>query len=245
MSSLDQWCRSCGSLHSSGDMCPVAVPTCGPERHSWRAQVRTRHGIESIGILVAPVKGAWRARIVSYPDEFWTVSRGTGVLKFFAASPQQAEGDAVQYIQEFLKEAGLEMVETGAASGKDEARSSPARGSSVHQSKSGGNGLDDLGMENKCCRKLCEWQVRFGHNALTREAALVNASERGLFIDTDNPLESGSVIRLELNAAGTTIPLRGTVVWVRVSQASGRPIGMGLRLTRPPAMYLDSVKKLG
>jgi len=245
MSLLDQWCRSCGSLHSSGEACPEVMPTCGPERHSWRAQVQTRHGTESIGVLVAPVENAWRARIVSYPDEFWTVSRGAGVLKFYAASPRQAESDAVQYIQDFLKGTGLEMLDPGVSSDADETRSTTARGSSVHQSKSGETELDDLGLEHKYSRRLCEWQVKFGHNALTREASLSNASERGLFIDTDNPLESGSVIRLELNAAGTTIPLRGTVVWVRVAQASGRPIGMGLRLTRPPTMYLDSVKKLG
>ncbi|GEM_PF-1671833 len=244
MSALDEWCQACGSLHPAREPCTEEKPATGPERHSWRTWVKTRHGTEGIGVLVAPVESAWRARILTYPDELWTVSRGAGVLKFYADTPQRAESDAVEYIREFLKKAGLEPLDTEPSSRGDKKRSSSVRGSSIHQTAGNRTGLDTLGMEHRCRRKLCGWQVRFGHNALNRRADLANVSERGLFIETGDPLETGSVIRLELDAGGTTIPLRGTVVWVRVAPASGRPIGMGLRLARPPAMYLDVVKKL-
>ena len=176
MSALDEWCQACGSLHPAREPCTEEKPATGPERHSWRTWVKTRHGTEGIG-----VQSAWRARILTYPDELWTVSRGAGVLKFYADTPQRAESDAVEYIREFLKKAGLEPLDTEPSSSADKKRSSSVRGSSI---------------------------------------------------------------RLELDAGGATIPLRGTVVWVRVAPASGRPIGMGLRLARPPAMYLDAVKKL-
>jgi hypothetical protein len=181
-----------------------------------------RKGHETVGVVVAPVGKRWRARIVTYPAEFWTVSRGTAVMKFYADDPESAEQAAVDHIEEFIQKSGLARA----------AEFLPVRF---------GSGADPDG---KTGRRLCGWNIRFGHNSMSREAVLGNASERGIFVQTEEPLPTGSVVRLELDADGTRIPLRGTVAWVRVSRETGRLLGMGVRLVRPPAMYLDSVKKL-
>ena len=144
-------------------------------------------------------------------------------MKFYASDPETAERDAVNHIEAFIQKSGLSRA----------AEFLPIRF---------GTGADPDGLLG---RRLCGWNIRFGHNSLTRKAILGNASERGIFVQTEDPLPAGSVIRLELDADGTRIPLRGTVAWVRVSRETGRPMGMGVRLARPPAMYLDSVKKLG
>ena len=181
-----------------------------------------RHGKETVGVMVAPVGNRWRARIVTYPAEFWTVSRGTAVMKFYAADPEEAEREAVEHIERYIQKSGLTRA----------AEFLPVKF---------GSGSDPDG---KTGRRLCGWNVRFGHNSLNQEAVLGNASERGLFVQTGDPLPVGSVIRVELDADGTRIPLRGTVAWVRISRETGRELGMGVRLSRQPAMYLDSVKKL-
>ncbi len=181
-----------------------------------------RHGTETVGVVVAPVGTCWRARIITYPSEFWTVSRGTAVMKFYADSPEVAEQDAVDYVETFIQSSGLTLA----------TEFLPVRFES---------GVDSDGSAG---RRLCSWKVRFGHNTMNREAALGNVSEKGIFLQTADPLPAGSVIRMELNVAGTRIPLRGTVAWVRLSRETGRPLGMGVRLSRPPAMYLDSVRKL-
>lgn len=181
-----------------------------------------RKGHESVGVVVAPVGNRWRARIVTYPSEFWTVSRGSAVMKFYADDPETAEQAAVSHIEEYIQQSGLTRA----------AEFLPVRF---------GAGADPDG---KTGRRLCGWTIRFGHNSLNQEAVLGNASERGLFVQTPDPLPAGSVVRLELDADGTRIPLRGTVAWVRVSRETGRLVGMGVRLVRPPAMYLDAVKKL-
>ena len=177
---------------------------------------------ETVGVVVAPAGNRWRARIVTYPSDFWTVSRGTAVMKFYADDPESAEKEAIDHIEAYIQKSGLTRA----------AEFLPVRF---------GSGADPDG---KIGRRLCGWKIRFGHNTMNQEAVLGNASERGLFVQTENPLPAGSVVRLELDADGTRIPLRGTVAWVRVSRDTGRLAGMGVRLVRPPAMYLDSVKKL-
>jgi len=181
-----------------------------------------RRGHETVGVVVAPAGNRWRARIVTYPSEFWTVARGGAVMKFYAADPETAEREAVDHIESFIQNSGLTRA----------AEFLPIRF---------GTGADPDGLLG---RRLCGWTVRFGHNTLNREAVLGNASERGIFVQTEDPLPAGSVVRMELDADGTRMPLRGTVAWVRLSRETGRPLGMGIRLARPSAMYLDSVKKL-
>ncbi len=181
-----------------------------------------RQGKETVGVMVAPAGKRWRARIVTYPSGFWTVSRGTAVMKFYADDPETAEREAVNHIEAFIQKSGLTRT----------AEFLPVR----FGTESDPNG--------KTGRRLCGWNVRFGHNTLSREAVLCDVSERGIFVQTENPLPAGSVVRMELDAGGTRMPLRGTVAWVRLSRETGRALGMGVRLVRPPAMYLDSVKKL-
>ena len=216
------WCPVCGAKHPAQEACPEDLSPTGPERHSWRTTVNMRHGQESVGILVAPVGGRWRARIITYPSDFWTVSRGTSVMKFYADDPGTAEREAVDHIESYIQGSGLTRA----------AEFLPVRF---------GTDADPDGITG---RRLCGWTLKFGHNAMIREATLGNASERGIFVQTGDPFPAGSVVRLELDADGTRIPLRGTVAWVRLSRETGRPLGMGVRLVRPPAMYLDSVKKL-
>ncbi len=181
-----------------------------------------RHGAETVGVVVAPVGNCWRARIITYPSDFWTVSQGAAVMKFYADSPEIAEQDAVDYVEEFIQNSGLTRA----------TEFLPVRFET---------GVDSDGSAG---RRLCSWKVRFGHNTLNREAALGNVSEKGIFLQTADPLPVGSVVRMELDVTGIRIPLRGAVAWVRLSRETGRPLGMGVRLARPPAMYLDSVRKL-
>lgn len=217
-----EWCQICGAKHPAQEACPEDISPTGPERHSWRTTVNMRRGHETVGVVVAPAGNRWRARIVTYPSDFWTVSRGTAVMKFYADDPESAEKEAIDHIEAYIQKSGLTRA----------ADFLPVRF---------GSGADPDG---KIGRRLCGWNIRFGHNTMNQEAVLGDASERGLFVQTENPLPAGSVVRLELDADGTRIPLRGTVAWVRVSRDTGRLVGMGVRLVRPPAMYLDSVKKL-
>ena len=143
-------------------------------------------------------------------------------MKFYADDPETAEQEAVEHIEARIQNSGLTRA----------AEFLPVRF---------GTGADPDGRTG---RRLCGWKIRFGHNSLNRNAVLGDASERGIFVQTGDPLPVGSVVRLELDAAGTRMPLRGTVAWVRLSRETGRPLGMGVRLARPPAMYLDSVRKL-
>ena len=69
-----------------------------------------RHGAETVGVVVAPVGDCWRARIITYPSEFWTVSRGAAVMKFYADSPEVAEQDAVDYVEAFMQNVDWEVV---------------------------------------------------------------------------------------------------------------------------------------
>ena len=52
------------------------------------------------------------------------------------------------------------------------------------------------------------------------------------------------MVRLRLQANSFSIPIRGMVVWTRTEEQEGRMKGMGVRLFKPPALYLSFVRAL-
>ena len=54
----------CGTLHGPHDECPGELRITQPERHGWRVLVSTGHRTEVYGVLIAPTRDCWRARIL-------------------------------------------------------------------------------------------------------------------------------------------------------------------------------------
>jgi Tfp pilus assembly protein PilZ len=161
-------------------------------------------------------------------------------MRFLGDSPQEAERQASEFIRRHIASAGLSVAE---APGPVKARAPVAAGVAE------ANGPPDGGESRRVPdpsgrRKLCSLPVAFGHNAETRKARVANVSERGMFVATDEPMEPGSVIRLRLQADSLSIPIRGMVVWTRLKEEQGRMKGMGIRLFKPPALYLSFVRGL-
>ena len=225
------WCDVCSTNHEPGADCPGLLEATGPERHGWRISVDTPHGMESHGVLVAPAGQVWRARIVTFPNVLWTVPEREGAtIKFAADSPDDAERQAVAFIEEFCERRGYEPhdvlppVETAPVD--PEAASSTDADAPTPQ------------------RKLLVAPLRYGHNRPSQEAVTANVSECGLFISTVDPMEPGSAIRLRLELEAMSLPLRGIVAWKRRELQTGRPTGMGVRLNQPPAVYIHYIRDL-
>ena len=70
-----------------------------------------------------------------------------------------------------------------------------------------------------------------------------NISERGMFVLTDSPLPEESSVHLHLEVEGLQMKLRGVVRWHRTDVESGRPIGMGIEIHRPPPRYIHFVRQ--
>lgn len=234
---LDDWCPTCQTRHEGKVPCPGPLVPTGPARDGWRVTVKTNRGPESYGVQVAPVDRTWLAWILTYPDSCWLYP-GTGEsLKFVGESPQEAEERAIEHIREHVRRKRYTPAEPPALAKPGSMER--VRSASIEQLSS-----PDAGGP-PARRKLCSLPVRFGHNTHSRIANVENVSERGMFVNTDDPLELGSVIRLKVEMDSRSIPLRGVVVWSRTVKEEGRPNGMGVRLNRPPALYISYVRLLG
>ena len=91
---FENWCPTCCSPHEPAAVCPGPLPATGEERYGWRLSVRTPHGIEAYGILVAASDRLWRARIITrgctapiFPDfSSIQVSPGRRITNMLAAA---------------------------------------------------------------------------------------------------------------------------------------------------------------
>ena len=95
---VEKWCRTCGTLHEPRGPCPGTLLATGVERFGWRVTVRTSYGVETIGVLVAPVGKRWRARILTYPNVMWMIPGGGGSIKFLRDDPVDAERVTIDFI---------------------------------------------------------------------------------------------------------------------------------------------------
>lgn len=215
----------------------LEAPATGPERHGWRVHVETPRGVEAIGVLVAPSGDLWRSRILTYPNVLWTAPGGRSTLKFLADTPQDAERLAIEYIGAHVQRMGwhrrdgLEPVETAAIPEPALQAPGPRRGRGTHA-------------RQQSRRKMKCLPIRFGAERPSTLAQTVNLSHEGMCVATPSPLEPGESVRMHLDIQGHTVTLHGFVVWQRARQQFGRPMGMGLRLTEPPAIYTNFVASL-
>lgn len=240
---LDDWCPTCQTRHEGKVPCPGPLAPTGPARDGWRITVKTNRGPESYGVQVAPADRRWLAWIVTYPWTCWLYPGSEESLKFLGDSPQDAEGQAIEHIREHVHRKGYTPVEP--VSPAKPLSMERVRTASIEEITPAHGGEDAGPTATAIRRKLCSLPVRFGHNTHSRSASVENVSERGLFVNTDDPLEIGSVIRLKVELDSRSIPLRGVVVWSRIETEEGRPNGMGVRLNRPPALYISYVRLLG
>jgi Tfp pilus assembly protein PilZ len=231
------WCPVCNTRHVSEAECPGELNATGPERHGWRVTVETSKGIESYGVLIAPCRDVWRARILTYPNVLWLVPGGRTTVKFASKTPEEVERLAINFIEEHCQERGFrrrdQMVPVDAGAVNPEGAEGGVAGTAP-------------GMKRRATapRRLRSLPVRFGPDRATMLGSTADLSEEGMFVMTPVPLEAGTSVLLHLELVGTTVPLQGLVMWNRVRREPGRPVGMGVRIINAPQVYLNFVKTL-
>lgn len=225
------FCRVCGTGHAPSAHCPGEFHATGIERPGWRVQLATPFGHESIGVLLAPSHDQWRARIVTYPNVLWSAPGGRGTLKFVAETAEEAEAQAIRFIEEHLaarryqRRDGLTAVSAGNAV-RRKAVTTPAN---FHAAAK---------------RKTTRLPVRFGPDRALARGVTLNLSDDGMFVGVAKPEECGRSLLIHLELDGHTVPMRGLVMWNRERAAPERPAGMGIRLSQPPALYQSFVASL-
>jgi hypothetical protein len=194
-------------------------------------QVETPSGHEAIGVLLAPSHDRWRARIVTYPNVLWSAPGGRGTLKFFGDTLEQAEAQAIRFVEDhvrakrYLRRDGMASV--GAAA------SVTSRASSSRPQF-----LGAVPRKSRCL------PVRFGPNRAIVRGVTLNLSVDGMFVGAATPEDGGQSLLIHLNLEGQMLPLRGLVMWSRRRGEPGRPVGMGIRLAEPPTYYRSFVASL-
>lgn len=227
---IAQWCVTCGTAHDGASTCPGSLPATGAERPGWRVNVETPYGHEAIGVLVAPSHDVWRARILTYPNVLWTLPGGRGTIKFVGDTREEAEAQAVAFIEghvqakRFVRRDALAPVspEPKAA---PVAAAAPAAFAAAR-------------------RKTSCLPVRWGHDRARVRGITVNLSLEGMFIGAVTPESDGQSLLINLDVDGHTVGLRGLVMWNRSRSEPGRPMGMGVRLSEPPQIYQSYVAAL-
>ena len=204
----------------------------GAERHGWRASFKTPGDTEVYGVLVAPAGRLWRALVLTYSNTLWTIPGSDRTMKFVGATPRKAEREAIAFIESRCAERGYQRLEDIPVV------------ETVDVDPEGAPGVSESTRAHPPRRKLRSVPVRWGHKSARRDAVTLELSEGGLFVVSRTPLEPGAVVHLELELDTSTVPLRGMVAWIRKRPEPGRPAGMGIRLSKPPAMYLHYVKQL-
>jgi len=224
------WCAVCCSRHDLGPQCPGELLATGTERFGWRVQVGANQRVEQYAILVAPSRDLWRARIVTLPNMLWSVPGGRGTMKFVGRTASEAEGRAIEFVRDFCKRKKYRTMEIQPAS---------ASGPLDPEAQA------DAAAPDEEPRHLCSVPVRFGVDAASYKASTADLSPRGLFIITNRPLPQGTKLKLVLELSEASLPLNGTVAWLRAAPEDGRPAGMGVLLHQPPALYQHFVERLG
>jgi Tfp pilus assembly protein PilZ len=225
------WCSTCHTRHTDPTKCPGELLAIGPERHGWRIRVMAGHRTEVYGILVAEAGEQWRARILTYPNMLWSIPGGRGTIKFAGNSAQDAERQAIEFIQEHCRKRGFKLLEEEETT----VESQPLAGEASAAAKSQGS---------TGARHLRPLVIRFGQDRAEHAAMTSDLSAGGLFITTDKPLPQGRGLKMLLSLANYTIPLIGKVAWVRSTDEKGRPVGMGVQLLSPPGLYIRYIRTI-
>jgi Tfp pilus assembly protein PilZ len=220
------WCSTCCTQHGAAGDCPGPLLATGPEGHARKFSVAEKGRLEYYGVLIAEAGDCWRARVFTYPNMLWSVPGGRGTIKFAGATAKEAETLAVEFLREHCESRNCTM---------QDAADEPTAG--------WGQGSTDSGAakDGKEQRHPCKVPIRFGEEKAIRAATTANLSPGGIYIATDKPIEKGKSVRMLLDVQAYTIPLVGTVAWVRVNEEVGKPKGMGVQLNQPPALFLRYV----
>ena len=224
-----RWCLVCCTTHDRPKQCPGELITEHPERHGWRVNVETPHGIEAYGVLVAKTRcGLWRSRIMTYPNVLWAVPGGQGTIKFAADSPVDVERQAIEFIRTHCRERDLTLRNEVALSTPDKVNGEV------------GEYLQPLA----ATRVIRFLPIRFGVVNPSEVGGTGNLSESGLFVITNHPLEVNTRLRLLLDLTNKPLTLTGDVRWMNSNPRVGRSPGMGVQLQSPPVHYAEYVRTL-
>jgi Tfp pilus assembly protein PilZ len=181
-------------------------------------------------VLVAPSGDLFRARILTYPNILWTVPGGAVTVKFASRSAQEAESQAIAFVEGHIKSLGyvrrdaLEIPGVARYRAEAQARAAAAAGPAL--------------------RKMRAMPVRFGTGPSLFTAMTGNLSESGLFVMTLVPFDPGTGLRVLIDLDVGPVGLQGRVVWKREAMVLGRPVGMGVQLIAPPPSYREFVTEL-
>lgn len=225
-----RWCGVCGIRHAERARCRGRLLATGPERRGRRLAVEIGGRPEVVGVLVAEAGDVWRARLLTEPNMLWTVPGGRCTMKFVASTAQEAEARAVEYLRELCASRGYEIHDG----------SPPAAGTALPDPERG-PGTPRAASDTRVPRAAT---VRYGRDEATEVAQTIDVSPGGLSIATREPLPRGTSLTLALEIQGYTIPLSGVIAWSRELPRAGRPPGMGVRLTHPPALYVRIAREL-
>lgn len=232
----DGWCGTCGSRHGRAARCPGPLIPTGEERDALSQAVRTERGVEVVSIRVVPCDDLWVARIVTLPRTVWVIPGGNLPRKFVARSVEAAVAAARDHFRRIAdarrwRPAGPQELASfsGLLARREEAavKLSPAEAERRERR-----------------RTACDLPVSFSFADQRFPGRLSNVSERGVFVHTFSPPAAGTALQLQVRLPDGTLPLRGTVVWSRVTEEPDRPAGMGVRLHGAPALYRHFVRGL-
>ena len=220
-----EWCRVCCSQHGQFVSCPGYVEISGPERRGRQFMAHRPADSEAYQVLMAPAGDFWQARIITIPDTEWKVPDSRRSAKFFADSEVEAERKAVLFIQKFCKEKRIDLreIRAGQALGQD--------------------GVP-TGRRARGKRYDHEMTAMFGADRPDWPARISNVSETGVCLETRQPEKVGQRVRIVLQVSEFRIPLVGVVAWSRRRSHRGLPLGMGVELDDPPAVYLQLLASL-
>jgi Tfp pilus assembly protein PilZ len=198
-----------------------------PIKESRRVDVIASYGRLVHEIRVSMTDGRWEARIVTLPNQIWVEPGGRSALVFESDSAEKAEEMAVAFVQ----------------------RDSVVRGHRLADSSYVDDGSGD---HEPARRRAARCPVRYQPRGKTAgketrragAAATANLSETGIFIATEDPLPAGSRLEIDLRLPGFAERLAGVVIWTCRQSASGRELGMGVKLLDPPFSYRARIQSL-
>ncbi len=220
-----RFCGSCGSEHDPVGRCVVDLRATGVEVPGWRVDVETPFGHEAIGVLLAPSDERWRARIITFPKALWTVPGSRETLKFVGETKQEAEARAIAFIERHVR---AKRMMRGAQQAAAAAPTAVAARTGFVAAQ----------------RKLRAIPVRFGFDRVMKRGMTLNVSAEGMFISVPAPEDPGRSLIIQIEVHGHTLPMHGFVMWNRKRAEADRPVGMGIRLSDPPALYQAYVASL-
>lgn len=224
----DIWCDDCLCIHEDSQ-CVRDPRASGSERYGRRVAFELPDGTHKVhGVLLAPVDGRWRARVLTYPRTLWTYPGRRITLKFIAEAPQVAERMAIEFIRKHCVECGHQPLEDDAAITVEPID---------HEERVGATKRGEA-------RKPTEISIEFGVKSPLVQGKTADLSERGLFIVTDEIYQPKTILRIRLQIDSCRMPLRGVVMWTRTRATDGRPKGLGIQLIGPPALYGHFVRRL-